>query len=40
MDIPFYVILIGAVAAVAGGLKMMYCGHREQVRHNRRSTDK
>lgn len=33
-------LLIGALVAVAAGVRMMYCGHRHQVRRDRRSTDR
>jgi hypothetical protein len=33
-------MLVGALVIVIAGIRMMYCGHRHQVRRDRRSTDR
>jgi uncharacterized protein involved in exopolysaccharide biosynthesis len=40
MDTTLILMLAGALAIVAAGVRMMYCGHRHQVRRDRRSTDR
>jgi len=40
MDAPFLIIAAIAIIALAGGIKMMYCGHEHAARRDRRSTDK
>lgn len=40
MDTKMLIILIVALAVVLAGGRMMYCGHRHQVRRDRRSSDR
>jgi len=40
MSVVQMCLLAGALAAVIVGIKMMYCGHQQQVRRDRRSSDR
>ncbi len=40
MDNVMLCLLIGALVVVAAGVRMMYCGHRHQVRRDRRASDR
>lgn len=39
MDSILLTMLVGAAVLIAAGARMLYCGHRHQVRRDRRSTD-
>lgn len=40
MTIVQICLLTGALILVIAGVRMMHCGHRHQVRRDRRSTDR
>lgn len=40
MDTTLLIVLCTALGVIAAGVRMMYCGHRHQVRRDRRSTDR
>jgi hypothetical protein len=40
MDTALSVVLVVSIAVLLAGIKLMYCGHRQRVRHDRRSTDR
>lgn len=39
MDAALSVVLVISIGVLLAGIKLMYCGHRQRVRHDRRATD-
>lgn len=40
MGLELMIILVAALATIAAGARMMYCGHRHHVRRDRRAGDR